>query len=161
MSKTDGKAYLTRKRASRSLAAAIKHIEEGLAQLYSAANLRPSRSASPISPELKVKILAAQRRLRLQIFPASLFSDPAWDILIELYVRQLEARRVNISRLTAALMVPATTVLRWLDRLEAEALITREKDIHDARSVWVDLSQYGRSLMDRYFHKLDELMPTD
>jgi len=99
--------------------------------------------------------------LRLRLFSPHLFSDPAWDILLELYAMQLKRGRVNISRITESSGVPLTTVLRWIDKLDAEALIVRQRDIHDARRVWVSLSQYGLSLMNRYFQAVDRDDLTD
>ena len=132
-----------------SISSAIRQIERGLSELYTSICAEPPPRSSRSELE-EVRALIEARRVRFDIFPSMLFSDPAWDILLELYARHLEHRPANISRLSSALPVPATTTLRWLDRLHEEGLITRRGDEHHAKRIWVELSQYGRSLMERY-----------
>lgn len=139
-----------------SISGAIEQIERGLAELYASASVERPATVRP-STHQQVRMLIEARRIRFDVFPPMLFSDPAWDILLELYARQLEHRPINVSRLTAALPVPETTILRWIGKLEREAMITRRGDPHHAKRIWIELSQYGRSLMDRYFEKYNQL----
>jgi DNA-binding MarR family transcriptional regulator len=44
-------------------------------------------------------------------------------------------------------LVPATTSLRWLDKLESVGLIERIDDPLDSRRVWVEISAEGRTKM--------------
>ena len=66
-----------------------------------------------------VKNMLVLRRKRADFFGADLFSDPAWDILLELYETQLTGRRIAVSALAAVIDVPATTVLRWVTNSRA------------------------------------------
>ena len=91
------------------------------------------------------------------IFSASLFSDPAWDMLLELYVASLAQRRLQISRLMERTGVPGTTTLRWIAALEREGLVQRESDRLDARLVLLSLTEEGRKAMDVYF----DMLPAD
>lgn len=132
-----------------SLWSAVEQIEEALAHLKTtAASADEPRRVDRAS---QARALVEARRLRSEVISPMVFSDPAWDILLELYTRELEERPVNISRLTAAVPVAATTTLRWIEKLEEEALIRRRADERHKKRVWIELSQYGRSLMDRYF----------
>lgn len=133
-----------------SVVAAIEQIERGLSELCASVSVERPPTSRPARRE-QVRMFIEARRMRFDIFPPMLFSDPAWDILLELYARQLEHQPVNISRLTAALPVAGTTTLRWLDKLYEEGLITRRDDVHHAKRIWIELSHYGRNLMDRYF----------
>jgi hypothetical protein len=58
------------------------------------------------------------RRQRDVLFGPDLFSDPAWDIFLELYLAELEDRKVLVSSVGRG-AIAETTALRWLDRLEA------------------------------------------
>ena len=101
-------------------------------------------------PQLIRQIIEA-RRLRGEIFGAELFADPAWDLLLELYLAHLEQRRLSVSALFKAGGQPATTNLRWLAKLERDGLAERVNDKLDARRIWVSLSPKGVDAMKRYF----------
>lgn len=80
------------------------------------------------------------RRRRTAYFDRRLFSDPAWDILLSLYLVECEGRLISVSAACSAAKVPQTTGLRWLRRLEAQGHLLREADRHDARRFNVRLS---------------------
>src|SRR3546814_2986047 len=46
-----------------------------------------------------VRRMLRQRRMREQYFPADLFADPAWDMLLDLYAARLERQPVSVSSL--------------------------------------------------------------
>ena len=104
----------------------------------------PSRSN--ISEHRVTGILEA-RRARWRCFRPHLFSDPAWDILLELFAAKLGQRRINIGSLGTASGVPATTTLRWIVVLEQQGLITRDNDVLDKRRVFISLSVAGEAAM--------------
>ena len=85
------------------------------------------------------KYLKARRR-RETLFPADLFGEPAWDILLSLYVAQAERRPVSISSACIAAAVPSTTALRWIGKLEASGLVVRRPDSQDHRFTWLTLT---------------------
>ena len=91
--------------------------------------------------------IVAARRARERIVGSDLFADPAWDLLLVLYAASLSQRRVSVSDLSVASLVPATTSLRWLDKLESVGLIERIDDPLDSRRVWVEISAEGRTKM--------------
>ena len=91
------------------------------------------------------------RSRRAEFFEPNLFADPAWDILLELYLANLEQRRISVSSLCAASEVPITTGLRWLAALQAEALTAKRDDPLDGRRVYVSLTPKGFAAMSRFF----------
>jgi DNA-binding MarR family transcriptional regulator len=97
-----------------------------------------------------------QRRLREQFFPADLFADPAWDMLLDLYASQLERRPVSVSSLCIAAAVPATTALRWIKTMTDAGLFSREPDLNDGRRIFIDLAQSAYEGMEQYFEALEE-----
>lgn len=94
------------------------------------------------------------RAVRLQLFDADLFADPAWDMLLHLFAQELEHQRVAVSKLCEASGAPETTALRHLGALVRRGLVTRRPDERDARRVWVELSPAGSGAMRRYFQWL-------
>jgi DNA-binding MarR family transcriptional regulator len=114
-------------------------------------------SQTPYTRIASVRRTIAARADRKRIFSTSLFSDPAWDMLLELYVASLAQRRLQISRLMERTGVPGTTTLRWIAVLEKEGLIQRQSDRLDARLVLLSLTEEGRKGMDAYF----DMLPAD
>jgi DNA-binding MarR family transcriptional regulator len=102
----------------------------------------------------QVRALIAARRLRETMISRELFADAAWDILLELYSAWLEQRRVSTSELCVASAVPATTALRWIDKLESLSLLKRTDDPLDGRRIWVELSADGEARMRSFFRQI-------
>lgn len=105
-------------------------------------------------PQLLVRAVQAARRRRVALFDADLFSDPAWDILLELYALHLEQQRASVSGLYAASYVPGSTALRWVAKLERDGLVVRTDDALDARRSWIKLTADGVERMRRFFEML-------
>jgi hypothetical protein len=91
------------------------------------------------------------RRQRAQIFgSAELFGEPAWDILLDLYIAQAEGKAVSVSSACIGSASPATTGLRWLAVLTDQGLIAREADAQDNRRIMVRLTERGITAMERF-----------
>lgn len=92
------------------------------------------------------------RRRRTKIFQSEdLFGEPAWDILLDLFIAAKERRRVSVTSACIGSAVPSTTALRWITILEKNGLLVREADPGDARRVYVKLSAKGYAAMLEYF----------
>jgi len=79
-----------------------------------------------------------------------MFGEPGWDILLILYTEE-NTNRLQVSRLVTASGSPATTGLRWLDYLESQQLVCRQKHPTDRRIELVELTDKGRTALDSYF----------
>jgi DNA-binding MarR family transcriptional regulator len=90
------------------------------------------------------------RRRRLQHFDESLFGEPAWDMLLDLFVNRASGRRVNITSLCLAADVAQSTGLRYVALLEQKGLVERMPAGDDRRVILVDLTQEGFKAMRRY-----------
>jgi len=88
------------------------------------------------------------RRRRDDIFPLPMFREPAWEMLLLLY---LEDRRFTIASLASASRAKPTTALRWIDHLIADQLIVRTGHPTDARAAHISISDKGRQALDLYF----------
>jgi DNA-binding MarR family transcriptional regulator len=102
-----------------------------------------------------VRRVLRQRRMREQFFPADLFADPAWDMLLDLYAAQLEGQPVAVSSLCIAAAVPATTALRWIKTMTDTGIFERQSDPRDGRRIFIGLSSKAAQAMERYFAALD------
>lgn len=120
-------------------------------------NLR--RQKTEHASENIVRSIIRNRSQRWNFFPKSLFADPAWDILLELYAAQLNQIRVTVTGLSIASNVPPSTAMRWIRILEDEDLIERANDRLDARRYYVSLSETGAQAMAGYFASLPENTP--
>ena len=122
---------------------------EELKEQVSRARYNAALEDEPV--EAEVRALIAERRTREGIFGGQLFADPAWDMLLELYASYLGRREISVSKLVAASAVPATTALRWIDKLDSDGLAVRTPDPKDRRKVRVELSNDGLAKMRSYF----------
>lgn len=90
------------------------------------------------------------RRRRDRLFHANLFAEPAWDMLLDLFVQQHHGRPVSVHSLCVAAAVPQTTALRWIGKLADMGLVDRRPSPHDNRVTHIVLSEAGAQLMETY-----------
>ena len=96
--------------------------------------------------------LYQMRRRRAACFGSSeLFGEPAWDMLLDLYIAHASQQSVSVTSACIGAAVPATTALRHLGQLQDEGLIEREHDTRDQRRINVRLSELGVARMEAYF----------
>jgi len=88
--------------------------------------------------------------VRAKHFDAELFGEPAWDLLLDLFVSECQGRDIQVSSACIASAVPATTALRWITILEQGGLLERFDDPRDRRRCMVKLTDAGRSAMINY-----------
>lgn len=94
------------------------------------------------------------RRQRNNVFGAHLFADPAWDLLLDLFVAMAEGRLVTIKSACLAASVPHTTGLRYIGHLVRLGLVVRRPHPTDSRSTLVQLTACGIEGMSDYFAKV-------
>ena len=140
----------------------LDRIEQQVRHL--AAMLEPKtitvQHARPISFEAGraavAKRMYRERRLRDEFAPADLFAEPAWDMLLDLYIAHYRKRDVGVSSLCIAACVPGTTALRWISSMEEAGLFERSHDPSDRRRIFIRLSERARLALDGYFDKLSQ-----
>ncbi|MFM5893281.1 MAG: hypothetical protein ACKOQM_02460 [Novosphingobium sp.] len=96
------------------------------------------------------------RRRRKRYLPPDLFAEPAWDLLLDLFIARLYNKRVSITSACYAADVPSTTGLRWLGILADRNLIERFDSKNDQRVTWVRLSNFGTKLMRELFEDISK-----
>lgn len=123
--------------------------EEGGASRNS--NPSPSQTfADPIYLGRLAETLIRARRLRDSHFDGDLFADPAWDILLDLFVQRSAGKRVSVTSACIASSVPPTTALRWIALLEERGLLSRQEDLDDRRRVFLGLTNRGELAIAKY-----------
>ena len=108
-------------------------------------------------PVERAKAAIFARRRRDAFFNPSLFADPAWDILLDLFVAAEEGRTVSVSSLCIGAAVPVTTGLRWIKGLENEGVLERTPDPGDGRRFFLRLNANIQQAMVAYWRDLDPI----
>lgn len=93
------------------------------------------------------KRLYAVRRARAQQLPIDIFADPAWDILLDLFVSEGTGRRLSVSDVCFGADLSPATALRYVAVLESEGLVRRRADPGDARRTNLSLTPDGLARM--------------
>ena len=95
--------------------------------------------------------MRAVRKVRSEYFPTELFSDPCWEMLLDLYDAQLDEAEVTVTSLGAASGVPLTTALRRMDALQSHGFIERLVDPNDKRRTIIRLTKPGLEAVEKFF----------
>lgn len=143
----------------RSYGDRLQHIRGEVDRL--AVALREISEAEQMAPEPRASITPAaikqmiwERRERERFFDPDLFADPAWDMLLDLFLGELEHRPICVSSLCIAAATPPTTALRWIGNMTAAGLFERYPDPADKRRHFLRLTGEARSAMHGYWGAL-------
>lgn len=110
--------------------------------------------AGPTLLERAERLYADRRQRSPLIGGFELFGEPAWDILLDLYIAHARGKVVSVSSACIGSAAPPTTGLRWLGILQQEGLVLRENDPQDQRRVNVRLSPDAISRLETYLSSL-------
>ena len=91
------------------------------------------------------------RRSRSRLFDEAMFGEPAWDMLLSLFINGRSGEKLTVSRLLRFSGSSSTSALRWLNYLEDKGLILRESNPIDARSTIICLSERAERALETYF----------
>lgn len=112
---------------------------------------QPPRSNVPVDELLSLaRSIIKARNLRYDHLPAPIFGEPAWDMLLLLYVSSSSDTRESVSMLSVSSGASATTALRRIDYLEREELVMRRPNRCDLRVVFIELTDKGREAIETY-----------
>jgi DNA-binding IclR family transcriptional regulator len=73
--------------------------------------------------------------------------EPAWNILLDLFISGAANRTLSVSAVCIGARSPAATALRYLSLLQEAGLVERSPDTSDARRSHVRLTSKGWSKM--------------
>lgn len=102
----------------------------------------------------RAREILAHRKMRRRFLPAELFHEPAWDMLIALFISHDDRRPTNVKALVAMADAPVTTSQRWIEHLHKLKLIDRVIDPVDRRRVEISLSNAGYEAVKAYLHAI-------
>lgn len=86
------------------------------------------------------RFLLRQRRRREELLGAHHFSDPVWDMMLDLFAARVHGEEVSTSSLIIAASVPQSTALRRIRKLIRHGHLIAHDDPHDGRRTFVELS---------------------
>jgi len=79
--------------------------------------------------------------------PQDLLVDPAWDMMIDLFIAAATGERLHVKDLILMSGESAASAMRRINRLQEAALLARDPDPTDHRRVHVGLTARGQSAM--------------
>lgn len=107
-------------------------------------------AAAPLNLARARRAFAA-RRHRQQVFGerADIFGEPAWDMLLDLYIAFHEGKHLTVSNAFLSSGAATTTGLRWVATLAERGLVERVPDPRDGRRFFVQLTTEAMTLVER------------
>lgn len=109
-----------------------------------------AEDTDPSKLSRRAETLISLRTARAKMFDTSLFGEPAWDILLVLYVAAAKGERLLTKCCCLSIDCPQSTALRHLKELVRRGLVSRERSLSDRRSTYVSLSEQGKAAMECY-----------
>lgn len=132
-----------------SLEKAIVHIRQVIqnnpvpTEVY---NAPPAFTGDPVQRARQIYTFRRKRDTFMEEV-SDLFHDPAWDLLLDLFVASEQGSNISVSSACIASSVPPTTGLRMLMALKERGLLAFEPDPFDKRRSFVRLSEAMRQRM--------------
>jgi hypothetical protein len=130
-------------------------VEAAIAVLEQA-RLRVLLLEDPNSPEAGQTLramaerLLAERRRRDEYFPAALFGEPAWDLLLALFIARDDGRAVTLAEAYQAARIDERHGPTLIEKLIASGLVTRSHNRGNA----VLLTDHGMDRLSDYLADL-------
>jgi DNA-binding MarR family transcriptional regulator len=91
------------------------------------------------------------RRRRSRIFGRDMFGEPAWDMLLVLYIQDAAGPRETVGRLIKYSGTSASSAKRWIAFLSERGFVKRVSHPTDARTWFVELTDKGRQSVSVFF----------
>lgn len=104
--------------------------------------------------ETAVRVYADRRERSKHFEREQIFGEPAWDMLLDLYIHQARNEKVSVKSALIGSGASASTAMRWLGVLDAEGLIRSEDDPADSARRLVRLTPEGYEGITRYLEQI-------
>lgn len=119
----------------------------------------PSSSTTDLASkrELADHMLRMRRYREIELGSA-LFADPAWDMMLDLFVRHVDGKVTSVSSACLGSAAPQTTALRYLQALLSDGLVEKMPCPDDHRVQCVRLSKDGVARMCRLLEHGEKLL---
>lgn len=94
----------------------------------------------PVFLSQEARRLINDRDERQKFVPSSLLGEPVWDMLLDLFSREVLKKPTSVSSACVASRVPPTTALRYVTLMEKNGLIQRFDSEEDKRVTYLKLA---------------------
>lgn len=114
-------------------------------------NLRGDGSDARSEPERlleRAEEIRRVRRARGRLLGQAMLGEPAFDLLLAMYVLSAKQEIVSLNSLAKAAGVPGTSAWRWLAYLVDKGFVTRCQSVTDRRAVSARLTDRGRAVFN-------------
>jgi len=98
------------------------------------------------------------RKRRAEYLYRAMFGEPAYDMLLGLYVAEGDERPMTAALLAEIAGAAQSSAARWIEYLVAKDLIHRERHPTHKRASVLKLSCRGRDALDRMFGAMFEAL---
>lgn len=139
--------------SSQKLQEAAVSVQQALGRIALLVSALPP-AITGISLYTMAERLYSQRRQRDRYFPPSLFGEPAWDLLLALFIAHEEGRELSVAEACKAAGVGSRAGRTWLAKLEDAGLIALGQGKGDRRQGSVGLTQDGLERLSEYLMRL-------
>ncbi|WP_054120054.1 hypothetical protein [Porphyrobacter sp. AAP60] len=127
-------------------------VTSGCASLGSA--LEPAQKPSQSALQTAQRVYH-ERRSRVDFLGNNeIFGEPAWDMLLNIFIRQSTSEMVSFESADINKVSPKPTAVRWLRVLEQSGLIRWERDADDNDRHLIYLTATGYEGMLRYLESI-------
>jgi hypothetical protein len=99
------------------------------------------------------------RRTRTDFFAPEIFSDPAWDILLVLFLAKVRGEGMTTDQLAEAAGSSLSSSVRWIEILERTGLVHARCDRSGGGVKTVELAPRGWSAMVQWAQRWVESFP--
>lgn len=104
-------------------------------------------------------LLYRERRSRDTYLPAArgLWSDPAWDMLLDLFIANEDGKPVSVSSACIGACLAPTTGLRWIKQLIGAGLVTRSSHPSDGRKGMLSVTDEAAASIRNYIDNVGKV----
>lgn len=114
----------------------------------------PDASGEPEEPSEieRAREILRLHRARVRLFSPlrTIFHNPAWDVMLQLFIAHEEGRAMTVDDLHTTSIVPAEVLKRWVRALEGEGIIARWPNVTASRGDVIALTPYAMETMLRF-----------
>jgi len=121
------------------------------------AEIGVSCAVEDVCPEKYARALNAAKawqtnsRLRYRFIGPTLLGDTAWDLFLELFIRDQSSLSSSLDDLARSLGSPVAVTSRWIAALEQSALLMRTDHEDRPTGTEVKITDYGKAVAVHYF----------
>jgi DNA-binding MarR family transcriptional regulator len=137
----------------RTIAARLVSIANAIDQSVNSDTLWQSSTIAELDQLMLLVWAEAEYNGRLKrhtLINSVLLREPAWDMLLNLYIHERHGKCVTVARACKASGVSKPTALRWLSMLELEGLVKRVASPDDGRIRHVLLTDKARVALTQW-----------